>query len=88
MFYEMESCSSVRIENWKYVAHRSPAGPSELYDMANDPRERLNLFGQPKCANTQKEMADRLDEIFNEYAEPQYNICGGRLQDASFASSH
>jgi hypothetical protein len=42
MYYEMEGCRSVRTENWKYVARRSPDGPGELYHMANDPHERLN----------------------------------------------
>ena len=79
MFYEMESCRSVRTENWKYVARRSPDGPSELYDMANDPHERFNLFGQPVHADVQEEMAGRLDTFFAEYADPQYDIWkGGR----------
>lgn len=79
MFYEMESCRSVRTEDWKYVARRSPDGPSELYDMAHDPHERFNLFGQAEHARIQDEMAEKLDTFFNEYADPQYDIWrGGR----------
>lgn len=79
MFYEMEGCRSMRTENWKYVARRSPDGPGELYDMASDPHERFNLFGQPQHAAIQKEMAKRLDSFFNEYADPKYDIWkGGR----------
>jgi arylsulfatase A-like enzyme len=79
MFYEMESCRSVRTENWKYVARRSPDGPTELYDMANDPHERFNLFGQSQHAVIQREMGERLDAFFNEYANPEYNLWkGGR----------
>ena len=79
MFYEMESCRSVRTERWKYVARRSPDGPSELYDMENDPHERFNLFGQPELASVQTEMAAKLDAFFDEYADPQYDIWkGGR----------
>ena len=79
MFYEMESCRSVRTETWKYVERRSPDGPSELYDMENDPHERFNLFGQPHLAAVQKQMAERLHEFFNSYADPQYDIWkGGR----------
>ena len=54
MYYEMESCRSIRTEKWKYVARRSPNGPSELYDMQADPHERFNLFGQPSLAATQQ----------------------------------
>jgi len=79
MFYEMESCRSVRTEKWKYVARRSPDGPTELYDMASDPHERFNLFGQPELASVQKQMAAKLDAFFEEYADPQYDIWkGGR----------
>lgn len=79
MFYEMEGCRSVRTETWKYVVRRFPDGPSELYDMANDPHERFNLFGQPERAAVQKEMAERLDAFFNEHADPEYDIWkGGR----------
>jgi arylsulfatase A-like enzyme len=79
MFYEMEGCRSVRTEKWKYVARRFPEGPSELYDMANDPHERFNLFGQPQYAGMQQELAERIDTFFNEYANPEYDIWkGGR----------
>jgi len=79
MFYEMESCRSVRTENWKYVARRFPDGPGELYDMKNDPQERSNLFGQAEHKAVQREMATRLDRFFNQYADPEYDIWkGGR----------
>lgn len=79
MYYEMEGCRSVRTENWKYVARRSPDGPGELYDMAKDSHERFNLFGQPEYAEVQQNMAQRLDSYFAEYADPEYDIWkGGR----------
>lgn len=79
MFYEMEGCRSIRTERWKYVARRSPVGPTELYDMANDPHERFNLFGQPRHAAIERQMAKQLDEFFDKYADPEYDIWkGGR----------
>jgi arylsulfatase A-like enzyme len=88
MFYEMEGCRSVRTENWKYVARRSPDGPTELYDMAKDPHERFNLFGQPQHAVIQQEMAERLDAFFNEYASPEYDIWkGGRSKSHRLVAS-
>ena len=77
MFYEMEGCRSIRTDQWKYVARRSPDGPSELYDMTRDPNERFNLFGQKSHTETQHRLAARLDEFFNEYADPQYDIWNG-----------
>jgi arylsulfatase A-like enzyme len=79
MFYEMEGTRSIRTEDWKYVARRSPEGPGELYDMKQDPHERFNLFGQPGHKQRQQALATRLDGFFEEYADPQYDIWkGGR----------
>ena len=79
MAYEMEGCRSFRTEKWKYVERRSPAGPSELYDMQQDPHERFNLFEQPQHSAIQKEMAAKLLAYFDEYADPEYDIWrGGR----------
>ncbi len=77
MGYEMENCRSFRTDDWKYVARRSPTGPSELYDMKGDPNERFNLFGQPEHAEIQEEMAGKLDNFFNTYADPKYDIWNG-----------
>ena len=77
MVYEMESCRSIRTEKWKYVARRSPAGPSELYDMENDPHERFNLFGQPEHRARQQELSRQLDTFFAKYADPKYDIWKG-----------
>lgn len=78
IFYEMESTRAIRTDNWKYVA-RHPDGPYELYDLAADPGERFNQYGQPKLVGQQKELADKLAAFFAEYADPQYDIWrGGR----------
>jgi len=73
VFYEMETCRAVRDQGWKYVA-RFPLGPFELYDMQSDPRERVNLYGQPVALQKQQELAKRLDDFFTQYADPQYDI--------------
>ena len=83
MYYEMEGTRAVRTERWKYVA-RHPDGPHEFYDMAVDPRERFNLFGQPKHAEKQRELAAKLDAFFAKHADPQYDVWkGGRSKAGS-----
>jgi hypothetical protein len=35
----------------------------ELYDLANDPGETQNLFGQPQYQTLQSELRDRLQKL-------------------------
>lgn len=77
MYYEMESCRSIRTEDWKYVERRSPDGPGEFYDMKNDPMERFNLFGQTEHAAKQAELSEQLMHYFDYYADPKYDIWNG-----------
>ena len=77
MAYEMESCRSYRDEDWKLVLRKSPAGPSELYDMNEDPFERFNLFGQPEYAEVQAGMKIELNAFFEDYVDPEYDIWNG-----------
>jgi len=87
MFYEFETLRAVRAERWKYVA-RVPDGPFELYDMQNDPHERVNLYGQPGMDAVRDEMAQRLTAFFAEYVDPQYDIWrGGRSKARRFTGT-
>jgi arylsulfatase A-like enzyme len=64
----------VRTREWKYV-HRIPDGPHELYDLAHDPGERTNRFGDSATAAIASALRARLDDWFAEYVDP--------LQDAA-----
>ena len=64
----------VRTREWKYV-HRIPDGPHELYDVAGDPGERTNRFGDPATSAIASALRTRLDHWFAEYVDP--------LQDAA-----
>ena len=79
MFYEMETVRAVRTDDWKYVSRFSSqaTGPFELYDMKRDPMERTNLYGQPGTEAKRAELAARIDEFFNRYADPKWNIWKG-----------
>jgi len=73
VFYEMENTRVIRTDHWKYVA-RYPDGPFELYNMELDPQERFNLYGQPETANVLRDLSQRLNNFFNKYADPKYDL--------------
>lgn len=73
IFHEFENTRMIRNDRWKYT-HRNPDGPDELYDMENDPGERNNLAMDREYAPIIEELRARLDEFFNRYADPQYDL--------------
>ncbi|MBL9189206.1 MAG: sulfatase-like hydrolase/transferase [Opitutaceae bacterium] len=81
VYYEMETMRAIRTDRWKYVA-RHPAGPFELYDLANDPLERANLHGRPDTEAQRTELAGRLAGFFGRHAEPKYDIWNSGISKA------
>ncbi|HEV2126547.1 MAG TPA: sulfatase-like hydrolase/transferase, partial [Chloroflexota bacterium] len=59
----------VRTREWKYV-HRYPYGPHELYDLMNDPDERVNLVDDPARQPVRRELKAELDGWFVRYSDP------------------
>lgn len=59
----------IRTTEWKYV-DRHPGGPYELYHLAEDPDERVNLADDPAAAVTREELRARLEGWFDRYADP------------------
>ena len=82
IFYEFENTRCIRTAEWKYV-RRHPAGPHELYDLKNDPRESSNLLDDPAHAATRKTLRARLDEFFARHAEAKYDLWRGGKSKAA-----
>ena len=67
----------IRTREWKYI-HRYPYGPHELYDLVNDPGERINLLIDERgtgVSDRRKEeivtgMKDQLQDWFARYVDP------------------
>ncbi|MDH7569824.1 MAG: sulfatase-like hydrolase/transferase [Armatimonadota bacterium] len=59
----------IRNRRWKYV-HRFPCGPHELYDLAEDPGERHNLFAEKGAQSEIERLKGRLDRFFLRYGDP------------------
>lgn len=59
----------IREKEWKYV-HRYPYGPHELYDILNDPDERVNLIDAEEQQDTVAAMKAKLEHWFVKYVDP------------------
>lgn len=74
--YEFENSRMIRTDDWKHT-YRFPDGPDELYDLRTDPGEKNNLAGQAEFAEVQAELRGRLDEFFDRYSDPLYDLTRG-----------
>jgi arylsulfatase A-like enzyme len=84
VYDEMGPTRMIRTREWKYV-HRYPYGPHELFDLVNDPGERINLLEDERILDAAEEdrrgraasMRRELELWFARYADPRAD---GRLQ--------
>jgi arylsulfatase A-like enzyme len=80
-FHEYENTRAAQTPEWKLV-RRHPDGPNELYDMRNDPEERMNLIDQPRSAGAQRELDERMQAFFGRYVDAQYDLWHGGVSKA------
>jgi len=72
VFDEYGPVRMIRTRDWKYV-HRFPYGPHELYDLVNDPMERVNLVDDDARRESRLSLEQELREWFGRYAIPEMN---------------
>lgn len=58
----------------------------ELYDIANDPDEMVNLAGDPKYAEARKKMADRLMDVLTKAGDPRVTGAGDTFEKPPFTN--
>jgi len=69
----------IRTKEFKYV-HRYPYGPHELYDLVNDPDERVNLVDDNGKREIVSSLRAMLEEWFIQYTDPEFD---GRYEPVS-----
>ena len=80
VFMEQEETRSIRTSQWlfmKRIENTIYDFQHELYDLVNDPDERMNLAQDPKYAEVVAELSTRVDEFFTKYANPQWDLWKG-----------
>lgn len=68
--HNVEKQRGVRTTKWKLIHYYDPPfkfkGAFELYDLENDPEERVNLAGRPAFAATVKELQEKMAALRKE----------------------
>ena len=64
---EIPSSEGIRTERWKYLRYRFIPGWEELYDLASDPEEAVNLAGNPAFGETLEELRRECDRQIEHY---------------------
>ena len=72
LFFEYGYTRAVRTENLKYV-ERGDGWPNELFDLEEDPGERVNRVGKPEYRERRLALKGRLDEFFEGAGAPALN---------------
>ncbi len=81
VFLEQEETRAIRTPNWLYKRRfqraPNPPYPDELYDLKNDPLEKVNLAGKPEYARISDELIQRIEQFFEQYSNPKYDLWKG-----------
>ncbi len=78
VFYEQEETRAVRTKDWLFV-HRFKGAPSfklsdELYHIASDPQERINLIDDAAHATQKERLQTQLTAYFDAYSTKEYDL--------------
>ena len=87
VFLEQEETRAIRTQDWLYK-HRfsgapSPPFPDELYDLKNDPKERVNLAQNDEYADISSHLVDRINSFFAANSDPRYDLWSGGVAKSS-----
>ena len=78
---EQEETRAIRTPEWLYVERFGGSGAyplaNELYDLVNDPDERVNVSGDEACRQAEEELAGRLESYFRRFADPRFDLWRG-----------
>ena len=83
VFFEQEETRGVRSEKFAYWQRIAGVGKPELYDMAADPRQLVNLADSPEHQKVVATLARALQRFFEKYSDPQYDLWHGGVAKGS-----
>ena len=82
VYFEYILTRAIRTAEWKYVK-RFLRTPNELYYLTDDPDENRNLIADPEYGDAVAGLDKRLNDFFDAYADPEYNVWVGGTAKAA-----
>ena len=76
-FFEFVTVRVIRTPEWKYMKRLDDDEPNTLYDLRNDPEERVNLIDHPAYTDVASELDGRLTAFFDNYSDKAYDLWKG-----------
>ena len=76
-FFEFVTVRVIRTPEWKYMKRLDDDEPNTLYDLRNDPEERVNLIDHPAYMDVARELDRRLTTFFDRYSDKTYDLWKG-----------
>jgi len=80
VFMEQEESRAIRTSEWLFMMRLQNTDydfKHELYDLVNDPDERKDLAQDPEYAEVVAKLSARLNEFFEDYANPRWDLWQG-----------
>jgi len=68
VFGHFRNTEMVRDPRYKLILRDGGEGPGELYDLRNDPRERVNQYDNPEFVSVREALARRLEQWRKQYS--------------------
>ena len=76
-FFEFVTVRVIRTPYWKYMKRLDTEEPNTIYDLKNDPDERINLIDNPEYAQVVKDLDSKLTAFFDQYGDQKYDLWKG-----------
>jgi arylsulfatase A-like enzyme len=79
-FMEQEETRAIRTSQWLFmmrIQNTKYEFKHELYDLVNDPDERVDLAQDPEYVDLVAKLSARLNEFFSNYANPRWDLWKG-----------
>lgn len=76
---EIPSSEGIRTERWKYMRYRFIPGREELYDLAADSEEAVNLASDPAYGRTLEELRRECNRQIERYVSLRRHCCRAKV---------